>query len=200
MPSITGQRVPIIAMTAHAMKGDKERCLAAGMDAYVSKPVRPNELLAVMLPFFTPGLEAPEPEAGSAQPQPASPVSTPPMAHEVPPDARVDWAAARVIVLQDEDLLREIVEAFLSEAEQLAVELSTALTSADARTVARLAHTLKSNLRTFGVPCADDMQTMELSAKAGHLDPVKSLWPEVRPLITQVVQQMQTYLASTRPS
>ena len=188
----TGQRVPIIAMTAHAMKGDKERCLAAGMDAYVSKPVRPNDLLAAMLPFFTPGVEPPLP---AVQSRFTKPVSTPSVPHEIPPDARVDWAAARVVVLEDEDLLREIVEAFLSEAEQLAVELSTALTSANAREVTRLAHTLKSNLRTFGVPCADDIQTIELSAKAGHLDPVKSLWPELRPLITQVVEQMQAYLA-----
>ncbi len=193
----TGQRVPIIAMTAHAMKGDKERCLAAGMDAYVSKPVRPNDLLAAMLPFFTPGVEPPRP---AVQSRSTKPVSTPSVPHEIPPDARVDWAAARVVVLEDEDLLREIVEAFLSEAEQLAVELSTALTSANAREVTRLAHTLKSNLRTFGVPCADDIQTIELSAKAGHLDPVKSLWPELRPLITQVVEQMQAYLAGPRSS
>ena len=193
----TGHRIPIIAMTAHAMKGDKERCLEAGMDAYVSKPVRPNEILMAMLPFFTPGSELPSPAlgVGSSPPTPAAPA----IPYRIAPDALIDWAAARVIVLEDEDLLREIVEAFLSEAEPIAIELSTALTSADSRAVARLAHTLKSNLRTFGVPCADDMQTIELSAKSGRLDPVKPLWPEVRPLITQVVEQMQAYLSSTGP-
>ncbi len=185
----TGQRIPIIAMTAHAMKGDKERCLAAGMDAYVSKPVRPNDLLAAMLLFFTPvRITALTPVSSI----PAATVS--PVAADVPADALVDWTSARAIVLEDEDLLREIVDAFLSEAESLVAGLNKALTSADHRTVARLAHTLKSNLRTFGVPCADDLQTIELSAKAGHLDPVKSLWPTVQPFIALVVEQMRAFL------
>ena len=45
---LTGDHVPIVAMTAHALKGDQERCLAAGMDAYVSKPIRQEELYSVI--------------------------------------------------------------------------------------------------------------------------------------------------------
>ena len=51
----TGAHVPIVAMTAHAMTGDRERCLEAGMDAYVSKPLRPDELLATVDGLVMPG-------------------------------------------------------------------------------------------------------------------------------------------------
>jgi CheY-like chemotaxis protein len=44
----TGSHLPIIAMTAHAMKGDRDRCLEAGMDHYVAKPIQPEELFAVI--------------------------------------------------------------------------------------------------------------------------------------------------------
>ena len=113
---------------------------------------------------------------------------------DTPGDARIDWAIARSTVLDDEELLREIVDAFLSEADTIATNLSAALTSTDSKTVSRLAHTLKSNLRTFGVPSAEDLQTMELAAKHGDLEPAKTLWPSVRPVISLVCEQMQRFL------
>ena len=52
----TGAHVPILAMTAHNMKGDRERCLEAGMDGYVAKPIRPHELMEA-IEALTPSLE-----------------------------------------------------------------------------------------------------------------------------------------------
>jgi len=45
---VTGKHIPVVAMTAHALKGDQDRCMAAGMDGYVSKPIRSMDLFAVM--------------------------------------------------------------------------------------------------------------------------------------------------------
>jgi len=56
----TGRHVPIVALTAHAMKGDQERCLEAGMDGYVSKPIQANHLLEVMAQVTSPADETAE--------------------------------------------------------------------------------------------------------------------------------------------
>jgi two-component system, sensor histidine kinase and response regulator len=60
---LTGRRTPIIALTAHAMKEDRERCISAGMDAYVTKPIRPAELFGVIQKVLesSTGQEAPSP-------------------------------------------------------------------------------------------------------------------------------------------
>ena len=57
------RRIPIIAVTARAMQGDRDRCLAAGMDDYLAKPIRPAELSALLKRYLPVG--APVPEAGS---------------------------------------------------------------------------------------------------------------------------------------
>jgi HPt (histidine-containing phosphotransfer) domain-containing protein len=172
------------------MKGDRKLCIDAGMDEYVSKPVRPRDLLAAMMQFFTPAAKATTNTLLTDQISQHSNA-----VEDLPADVRIDWPVARSRVLEDEGLLQEVVDAFLSEAEPLAVDLSKALTSADAPTVARLAHTLKSNLRTFGIPIADALQTIEFAAKTGDLEPVKTLWPTVRPNITLVAEQLKAYLA-----
>jgi two-component system, sensor histidine kinase and response regulator len=112
--SSENQRIPIVAMTAHAMQGDRERCLEAGMDDYLAKPIRAKELQHVLARFCGPA------SAGEA------PASAAPVAETTDTDSVIDWDAALAGVSHKADLLRELVQLFLQEAPRLVAQLREA--------------------------------------------------------------------------
>ncbi len=120
----TGGHVPIIAMTAHAMKGDRDRFLAAGMDGYVAKPVRPHELYAAVE-----GAEAELPASA---------------------DLPFAWDLALERVGGDEGLLRELAEMFFAECPKLMQQIRDHLAAANGPELRRAAHTLKGSAGVFG--------------------------------------------------
>jgi CheY-like chemotaxis protein len=130
----TGLHVPIIAMTAHAMKGDQERCLAASMDGYLSKPIDAARLFETLEGLN--GLD----DASSAE--------APPSAQPALRDAW-DQAAALARVGGDEDLLRETTSLLLTELPGLLVNVHAALSKKDAGALERAAHKLKGSLGIF---------------------------------------------------
>lgn len=148
---ITGRHVPIIAMTAHAMKGDRERCLDAGMDGYLSKPIRAEELYAAV----EDGIGR---EASPSAPQPAA------------PQALCDWAAGLQRVGGDEGLLREIAGLMLEECPKLLRDLKRAIAAGDAPRVKLSAHTLKGSLDNIAAGAARAVaQQLETMGRAGEL-------------------------------
>jgi CheY-like chemotaxis protein len=147
----TGGHVPVIALTAHAMKGDRERCLEAGMDAYVSKPVHPQQLFQAI------GTLAPDPA-------PAGTVT------EADPVAAWDPGAALARVGGDRELLKELVHLFLDECPKWLAEIRQALDAHDAAALRRAAHSLKGGLGHFGARAAlEAAQCLEMMGRAGDV-------------------------------
>ena len=181
----TGRHVPIVAMTAHAMKGDREQCLRAGMDGYVAKPIRSEELLAVLEKFGPRPAAAPADAPRSAGPSPAArdrAAAARPARSSVAAAGGAglaegfDPAAALRHVGGDRELLAELAAAFRDESRSLLAELHEALEEHDAARLRGAAHTLKGAAGVFGAnSVAETAKQLEMTGRAGDLAPAADL-------------------------
>ena len=185
----TGVHLPIVAMTANAMKGDRERCLDAGMDAYISKPIRVEQLFETLAELT--GESAPASaattESGSESASERPPVRT--AAERVV----VDWDAALKNAGGFEDVLQSVLEGVLEECPVLMEQLETAVDSQDYRLVRRSAHTLKGTMQTLEAePVAEIASELEEMGRGEQLtaDAEVSL-ARLKQLVSQVIRQVQ---------
>jgi CheY-like chemotaxis protein len=157
----TGAHVPIVAMTAHAMTGDRERCLEAGMDAYVSKPLRPAELLAAIDGLFT--SKNPVPNSGTELRHQA------PAPHSAAEPA-LDGPALLAGFRGNRRLLGEVIDVFLADSPKLMAAIQRAAEGRDAKALASSAHALKGSIGLFAQQEAYQIaRRLERTATGGDL-------------------------------
>jgi two-component system sensor histidine kinase/response regulator len=153
-----GRRTPIVAMTASAMKGDRERCLEGGMDDYLAKPVTPEAVGAVLRRWLK-AIPAAQAEAQGRQGEGEG--------------ERLDPAVIASLVALDDDgtLLDELVATFFSLVPARLREIREAVASADVQALARAAHTLGGSCANLGCRRMSDLcARLEVRGRAGSVE------------------------------
>jgi two-component system sensor histidine kinase/response regulator len=154
----TGGHMPVIAMTAHAMTGDRERCLKAGMDDYISKPIDQQELADVIQRAMT--------VTEMVVAKPAAPTS-----RELGTEAVCDLNRALAQLDGDGSFLKEMAALYISTIPGVMDSLQHAVQARNSREISELAHTLRGSLSTFCAHSANDAALrLERASRAGELE------------------------------
>ncbi|MBE0620471.1 MAG: response regulator [Burkholderiales bacterium] len=165
----TGEgRLPIVALTAHAMVGDRERCIEAGMDGYIIKPFAQTELSLEIQRHLAVGRSPADGAAGAGVASPAESGET------------LDESALDALRALDKDgsrgVVRRVFDIYLKNAPVLIAEMQAGATKNDLDRMSRAAHSLKSSSRSVGaVNLADICRKLERSANEGRVADAASL-------------------------
>jgi PAS domain S-box-containing protein len=182
----TGRHIPIVAVTANALQGEAERCIAAGMDDYVSKPIAMPALIAI-LEKWLPAAAMPQSAKEPATKKSTSNGSDPSSAKRAGNGTAVDDRAIKDMFGDDPTTFKEILHSFLDPSRQIVAEIETAHERRDAAEIRGAAHKLKSSARSIGAHAlADLMVTLEAAGKAQDWTKIDALAPTARAELIKV--------------
>ncbi|MDA1014389.1 MAG: response regulator [Planctomycetota bacterium] len=173
---------PIVAMTAHAMSGDRERCLDAGMDEYVSKPVHQRSLFEAIARAI--GFELVDPSASG-------------ILKIGLPQKLLDWTGPLGQLRGDHDVLMEITKSYLDETRENLTLLPAAIAAGNAKETGRLAHTVKGAMRFFRAEAAKQCgQDLEFAAASGDLSNADELLKRLDTEVERVLLVLKRFVES----
>ena len=166
--------IPIVALTANAIGGDREACIEAGMDDYLSKPFTPNGLLSMIAKWLP---STPNPGVGNGDPAPSRPAEASQPAPSVAAEpAPIEIAQLSDLVGGDPAKIKRYLEMFAKLTEPAIQDLGRAVASGDSEQVRRLAHKVKGSCGMVGArPLAAVAAQLEHRAAAGELAALPSL-------------------------
>jgi HPt (histidine-containing phosphotransfer) domain-containing protein len=188
-PGFGGRRVHIVAMTANAMAGDREKCIAAGMDDYVSKPLRSDSLRRALVrwrpsgsPSFSPAELAPAPA-----PEPVADDAAP-----------VNLERLFEIYPKDDPRSRQLVSRYLEQSATLMRDLESAVAASDAGEIRRIAHKWSGSCAGCGaIALLPSLGRLEEAARTGTLETThadlaatRSAWEQVRHFLTALASDL----------
>jgi CheY-like chemotaxis protein len=173
---LTGMHMPIVAMTAHALKDDKERCLAAGMDGFISKPIRAQQLLDLIA------------ELSDTEQPPKR------LAEEPPPGERVPAFNKQNALMQvdgDLDLFREIYDIFVASWPTTVEEIGSAIEHGDTQRLQQAAHRLRGSMAVFAAePASSTSLALEMLGRNEHLDEAPALFADLQKKVCRLQQEL----------
>jgi len=191
-----GGHIPIVAMTAHAMKGDRERCIAAGMDDYVSKPLSAGPFFDTLARFFNPEEEPAGPPAQERDcfpPPPEPPVADPGGDAEPGGDEILSLDFVKEKFEGDLDFARELAEIYLSDTPRRMKEIEQAISEGRPEAVCDVAHGLKGASGNFGIQVLHEafaelerLGSEDLEKARARWEEISGLWPRVESVLKRL--------------
>jgi PAS domain S-box-containing protein len=186
--AVHGGHIPIVAMTAHALEGDRERCLAVGMDDYLAKPIRAAELFRVVERFGRQGSLAGVDEISGTIAR--EPNARPPDGQQPPFDQRNALEA----VGNDPMLLRELIDIFLADSPKWLRDLDSALGDHRAEDARRVAHSLKNSAGYFAAQGVRGLAfDLERAAGSGDLAKAARIMGELSAEVNRLNQGLAAF-------